>query len=111
MGILLFVVGLLAGGSGAVKLLRGRAAAIRRPYAMVELLVGAAVVLGSGVGLARARPLAWTAVAAAVAAMTVSSVAHVRAGLRDRAARAASEEARFRRFLERRDWAGPRPGP
>jgi hypothetical protein len=101
MGILLFLVGLLAAGSGAVKLLRGRAARDHRSYIAAEVLVGAAVVLGSGVGLARVRPLAWVAVAAASAAMLVSSVVHVRAGLRDQARRNASEEARFRQFLGR----------
>lgn len=102
MGILLFLIGLLAAGSGALKVLRGYATGDRRVPALLEIGVGAAVVLGSGLGLARARPLAWVAVAAAAAVITLSSVAHVRASLRDQARRAASEEARFRRFVERR---------
>ena len=102
MGILLFLIGLLAAGSGAVKLLRGsRASGDRRSFAVVEVVVGAAVVLGSGMGLARARPLAWAAVVTAGAAITLSSVRHVRAGLHDQARRTASEEARFRRYLGR----------
>jgi Kef-type K+ transport system membrane component KefB len=101
VGILLFLIGLLAAGSGAVKLMRGRASGDGRSAAFVEVVVGAAVVLGSGIGLARARPLAWTAVAAAIVAITMSSVVHVRAGLRNQATRAASEEARFRRYLGR----------
>jgi hypothetical protein len=110
MGILLFLTGLLAAGSGAVKLLRGRARGDRRSYAAVEALVGAVVVLGSGMGLARARLLAWAAVAVAVVVIVASSVAHVRAALREQARRAGSEEARFRQFLGRTGAAsrGPR---
>jgi hypothetical protein len=111
MGILLFLTGLLAAGSGAVKLLRGgRGANEGRSFAVVEVGVGAAVILGSGMGLARIRPLAWAAVATAAVAITASSVAHFRAGLRDQARRAASEEARFRLFLGRPDASrrGPR---
>jgi len=110
MGILLFLIGLLAGGSGAVKLLRGsRGANEGRSFAVVEVVVGAAVILGSGMGLARARPLAWAAVVTAATAITASSVAHVRAGLRDQARRTATEEARFRRFLGGPD--GPQRAP
>ena len=104
MGILLFLIGLMAAGSGAVKLLRGSGASgDRRSFAVVEVVVGAAVVLGSGLGLARARPLAWAAVVTAGASIILSSVTHVRAGLRDQAKRAESEEARFRKFLGRSD--------
>jgi hypothetical protein len=75
MGILLFLIGLLAAGSGAVKLLRGSRGAIEgRSFALVEVVVGAAVILGSGMGLARTRPLAWAAVATAAVAITASSV-------------------------------------
>jgi hypothetical protein len=102
VGILLFLIGLLAAGSGAVKLLRGaRGSGVRPPFAVVEVVVGSAVILASGMGLGRARPLAWVAVASAVAAIAAGSAAHVRAGLRDQARRAASEEARFRRYLGR----------
>lgn len=110
MGILLFLIGLLAAGSGAVKLFRrSRESNDRESFAVVEVVVGAAVILGSGMGLARARPLAWAAVATAAVAITASSVAHVRAGLRDQARRTASEEARFRQYLGRTD--KPRRGP
>ena len=110
MGILLFLIGLLAAGSGAVKLLRGgRGANEGRSFAVVEVVVGAAVILGSGMGLARARPLAWLAIATTSAAITASSVAHVRAGLRDQARRTGSEEARFRRYLGRSDQSRQRP--
>lgn len=111
MGILLFVIGLLAVGSGTAKIVRGPAAADdRRSFAVVEVVVGAAVILGSGLGLAGARPLAWTAVGTAAVAIAWSSVVHVRAGLRDHARRAASEEVRFRRFLDRPNAPPRRPG-
>lgn len=102
MGILLFLIGLLAAGSGALKILRGYATGARRAPARLEIMVGAAVILASGLGLGRTRPLAWVAVAATAAVITLSSVAHVRASLHDQAQRAASEEARFRRFVEGR---------
>lgn len=102
VGILLLMIGLLAAGSGAVKLLRGaRSDGGRSPFAVVEVVVGAAVILGSGMGLGRVRPLAWAAVAVAAVAIATGSVAHVRAALRDQARRAASEETRFRRRLGR----------
>jgi len=102
MGILLFLIGLLALGSGAFKLLRpGHGSGWRPSSALVEVAVGAAVILGSGMGLGRARPLAWTAVAAAAAAITAGSAAHLRAGLREQARRNSSEEARFRQRLRR----------
>jgi len=102
MGILLFLIGLLALGSGAFKLLRPAPGSDHRPSStVVEVVVGAAVILGSGLGLGRARPLAWTAVAAAAAAIAAGSVAHVRAGLRHQERRSASEEARFRQRLRR----------
>jgi len=102
VGILLFLIGILAAGSGTVKLLRkARGDGGRPPFAVVEVMVGAAVILGSGMGLGRARPLAWVAVASAAAAIAAGSAAHVRAGLRDQERRAASEEARFRRSLGR----------
>ena len=101
---------MLAAGSGAAKLLRGPALEGGRALALAEVVVGAAVILGAGLGLARARPLAWIAVAAAAVVITLSSVGHVRASLRDQARRAASEEARFRRFVERGDPAAGRGG-
>lgn len=108
MGILLLLIGMLAAGSGAVKLLRGHPSGERRSFATVEVIVGAVVILGSGVGLARERPLAWAAVVLAAVAVILSSAAHVRAGLRDQARRTASEERRFRQFLRSTDGGGTR---
>ena len=102
MGILLLLIGVLAAGSGAVKLRAQRAARVSRPaLAVAELVVGTAVILGSGLGLARMRPLAWAVVAAAAAVIVLSSRAHVRRALAARAARELSEGARLRRYLER----------
>jgi ABC-type siderophore export system fused ATPase/permease subunit len=100
MGILLFLIGILAVGSGAAKLTaRSRDRFGVAPMALVEVVVGAIVILGSGAGLARLRPLAWTAVAAVVMAIGVSTVVHMRRALREQARRAASEESRLRQYL------------
>lgn len=100
MGILLLLIGLVAAGSGATKLrARARDRYGLSPLALVEVTLGAILILGSAAGLARARPLAWTAVVAAVTAIAVSSVVHLRRALREQARRAASEDARLRQYL------------
>jgi len=97
MGILLFLIGVLAAASGGLKL-RGRSRQFaHRALATGEIAVGALVVLGSGVGLARLRPLAWTAVAAAVAVMSISSAVHLSRVLDAHRRRAASEGERLQR--------------
>lgn len=102
MGILLFLIGLLAAGSGAVKL-RGRSRQFAHwTLATGEVAVGALVVLGSGVGLARLRPLAWTAVATAVAVMAMSSAVHLSRVLGARRRRAGSEGERLQRQVDPR---------
>ena len=101
MGILLLVLGVLAAASGGVKLRsRVRSLVGSSPLAVAETVAGALTVLGSGAGLARARPLAWTVVTLVVGLIGVSSVAHVRAALRRREKRDASEELRFKTYLQ-----------
>ncbi len=59
LGILLFLLGLLAAAFGGLKL-RSRVRSLLRTS--LETAVGVLTVLGSGVGLARVRPLAWAVV-------------------------------------------------
>ncbi len=101
MGILLFLIGLLAAGSGAIKL-RHRPTGVRSTarLAPMEIIVGAATVLASGLGLGRVRPAAWTVVAATSALLFASTLASARATLRNQARREASEGERLQRHLE-----------
>jgi hypothetical protein len=102
MGILLLLLGVLAAGSGAVKLTaRARRHHGASPLATVEVVVGAVVVLASGFGLGRARPLAWTAVAITSGVVVASSVTTLRLARSNRARQAASEGARLRQYLAR----------
>jgi len=100
MGILLWVVGALALASGGVKL-RGRVRATvgTSRIAVWETVVGALTAAGSGVGLARERPLAWTAVAVALGLVLASSVAHIRRTAHLRHLREESAESRLRSYL------------
>jgi hypothetical protein len=97
VGILLLLLGMLAAGSGALKL-RSHARALlgASPLAVVELAAGALTVIGSGIGLARLRPLAWAAVGVVALLIIVSTVAHTRVVVTRQRARSASEERRFR---------------
>jgi hypothetical protein len=100
MGILLWVVGALALGSGAVKQRAGARALVgRAPLALAEICAGGAVALGAGVGLARLRPLAWSAVIVTLVLLLVSTVAHGRRIARRGAEQAASAEQRLREHL------------
>ncbi|MBI2071849.1 MAG: hypothetical protein HYT81_02225 [Gemmatimonadetes bacterium] len=100
MGILLFLIGVLCAASGAVKL-KARTRQLGRPgLAVGEVVAGALVVLGSGVGLARLRPLAWTAVAGAATMIVLSSIAHLGRVLEDHRRRRESEERRLQQYLE-----------
>lgn len=102
MGILLWVLGTLALGSGAVKLrARTRALAGHSRLAFLEVVAGAVMVAGAGLGLARLRPLAWLAVALVVAVVAASAVAHARRLTRAAEHRERSAERRFRQYLER----------
>jgi len=103
MGILLWVLGALALGSSAVKL-RGRTrdklGASRLTVA--ELVGGAVMVAGAGLGLARVRPLAWLAVAIVLVVVAASAISHVKRVARHATERDRSAEQRFRRYLNER---------
>jgi hypothetical protein len=104
VGILLFLLGLLAAASGGLKL-RSRVRSLlgTSQLAVVETAVGVLTVLGSGVGLARVRPLAWAVVAVVSGLIVVSSVSHVRKVRWRRKRAEASEAARLASHLQRVD--------
>ncbi len=104
MGILLFLLGLLAAASGGLKL-RSRVRSLlgSSPLAVAETAVGVLTVLGSGVGLARVRPLAWAVVVVASGLIVASSVSHVCKARRRRERAEASEAARLASYLQRVD--------
>ena len=114
MGLLLLLVGLLAVASGAIKLRpHVRSLLGRSSLAVTEIVLGAATVGASGVGLSRVRPLAWAVVAGALGLTLVSSLAYMRRALRHGQGRKASEEARLESHLGslgdlRRDAPGER---
>ena len=101
MGVLLFLLGLLAAASGGLKL-RSRVRSLQgiSPLAVAETAMGALTVLGSGVGLADVRALAWVVVAVAAGLIAVSSTVHVRSALRRRGKREESEAERLATFLQ-----------
>jgi hypothetical protein len=103
MGILLLVLGVLALGSGAIKL-RNRAGDTLSASRLTvgELLGGAVLVAGAGLGLARVRPLAWLTVVTVIVLMAASAVAHAKRIARGVAERDRSAEQRFRRSLDER---------
>ncbi len=104
MGVLLFVLGLLAAASGGLKL-RARVRSLfgTSRLALWETAVGVLTVLGSGVGLADVRPLAWPVVAGAFILIVVSSTAHVRKARRHQEKQEASEDARLASHLQATD--------
>lgn len=100
MGVLLWVVGALALGSGVAKLRTGvRVLVGSSPLTLGEVCAGGVVALGAGLGLARLRPFAWIAVTVTLALVAVSTVAHGRRIARRGAEQAASAERRLRRHL------------
>ena len=101
MGVLLILLGLLAASSGGLKL-RARARSIQgiSRLAVAETAVGVLLILGSGVGLGRMRPLAWAFVVVAVWLVVISSTAHVRKALRRREGLEASEAERLASHLQ-----------
>jgi hypothetical protein len=101
MGILLLVLGLLAAASGGLKLrVRTRSLVGMSRLAVAEVIMGALMVLGSGAGLARLRPTAWTAVVAVSGLIVLSAVMHVRRAARHQRQCEASEGERLKRYLE-----------
>ncbi len=104
MGIVLFVLGLLAAASGGLKLRsRVRSLVGSSSLAVAETIVGVLTVLGSGMGLARVRPLAWAVVAVASGLIVASSVSLAREAQRHRNRAEASEAARLASYLQRGD--------
>ncbi len=102
MGVLLFLLGLLAAASGGLKLRsRVRSTVGISPLAVSETVVGGLTILGVGAGLARVRPLAWAVVAVVFLLVAVSSIAHVRKALRRRQKRESSESERLASHLQR----------
>ncbi len=104
MGVLLFLLGLLAAASGGLKLRsRVRSLVGFSPLAVSETAFGVLTILGVGAGLARVRPLAWAVVAVVFLLIVVSSIVHVREALRRREVREASEAERLASHLEAAD--------
>lgn len=104
MGVLLFLLGLLAAASGGLKLRsRVRSLVGISRLAVSETAFGVLTILGAGAGLARVRPLAWAVVAVVFLLIVVSSIVHVREALRRREIREASEAERLASHLEAAD--------
>lgn len=104
MGILLWVLGALALGSGTIKL-RGRtrdALGLSR-LTTAELAGGAVLVAGAGLGLARIRLLAWVVVVMVLGIVAASAVSHAKRVARHLSDRDQSAEQRFRRYLNQRN--------
>lgn len=101
MGMLLLLVGLLAVASGGFKL-RGRVRALlgQSALAIMEVVLGAATVIGSGVGLWRVRPVAWAVVVGMLGLIVVSLLAHARRAVRHRRTQEQSEAARLASYLQ-----------
>jgi hypothetical protein len=101
MGILLWVLGAVALGSGVIKLRAPTRALVgRSPLALAEVGGGAVVLMGAAFGLARQRVLAWLCVGVVVVLVAASSVAHARLLARRAEERDRSAERRFREYME-----------
>ena len=104
MGVLLILVGLLGFASGGLKLRqRVRLTAGRSHLAIVEAIVGAIALVGSGVGLSRVRPLAWALVLVAIGLTFASTWAHARLVARYVKKRERSEALRLKAYLLSRE--------
>jgi len=100
MGVLLVLVGLLGFASGALKLrTRVRHTTGYSQLAVVEAVLGAAVLVGSGVGLSKVRPLAWVLVFSTLALVFVSTWVHYRLVNSYVRKREASEALRLEAYL------------
>jgi hypothetical protein len=98
--MLLFLVGLIAGLSGGVKLRkRIRASVGISSLAWAELAVGSLVVLGSGIGLSTTAFAPWV-VAATVLLVVASAIDQGRRAARAQRDRELSEETRLKTFLQ-----------
>jgi hypothetical protein len=100
MGMLLFLVGLIAGLSGGVKLRkRIRASVGTSSLAWAELAVGSLVVLGSGIGLSTTVFAPWV-VAATLVLVVASAIDQGRRAARAQRDRELSEQTRLKNFLQ-----------
>ncbi len=100
MGVLLILIGLLGFASGALKLrTRVRNTTGYSRLAVVEALLGAAALVGSGVGLSKVRPLAWVLVFSTLALVFVSTWVHYRLVNSYIRKREASEALRLEAYL------------
>ena len=104
MGVLLIIVGLLGCVSGGLKL-RGRVQETigRSPLTIAEAVAGALSLIGSGLGLSRARPLAWAVVVVTIGLTLISTWAHARSLARYVRRRKASEALRLKAYLRSRE--------
>jgi len=103
MGLLLYLVGLLALISGVHKLRkRIRAGSAISANAIAEVVVGASVVLASAVGVSRTPAAPWVAVAA-LAVVLVSLYTQVRRAVLIRDQRLESEAERLEQHVKRMD--------
>lgn len=108
MGLLLYLVGLLALLSGFTKLRRAvRAGLSRSPLPMVETAAGTAVVAASALGLARWR-FAPLIVAVTLLLMIASLSEHIRRSLQSRRGQLGSEAERLERHIARAKQANGR---
>ncbi len=106
MGVLLILVGLLGLASGGLKLRsRVRQSTGYSRIAVIEALLGAVTLVGSGVGLSRVRPLAWTLVVATISTIFLSTWIHARLVKNYVERREQSEELRLKAYLRSRDEA------
>ncbi len=106
MGLLLFLVGLLALVSGALKLRpRMRDALGTPPLAVAEVVAGALVVVGSAAGLSRTPVAPWV-VAATLLLVVAAVVAQARRAGRWRRSREMSEAERLQSYVEFRAGKG-----
>jgi hypothetical protein len=102
MGLLLYLVGLLALLSGGTKLRRRiRSGVGSSRFAVAEIAIGGAVVIASALGLARSALAPWT-VGATLLITLVSLYEHVMRSLRSRERRLGSESERLERHLSQR---------
>ena len=101
MGLLLYLVGLLALISGVHKLRkRIRAGSAASATAIAEVVVGASVVLASAAGVSRTRAAPWL-VAAALAVILVSLYTQVRRAVLISDQRLESEAERLEQHVKR----------
>ncbi len=104
MGLLLFLIGVLAAVSGGCKL-RGRVSALlgRSSLAIAETVLGSVAVISSGLGLSRVRLLAWVVAAGVLGLTVIASWRQVRRVVHCRREREETIGVRLRCHLELRD--------